>query len=146
MNIVETLNKLVAYKEDKEEKQKLEKKLYKEECEKYENIIRSMYDEMDQVITLYGIASQCFNKQHLTHMRMIVDGITYYPEGRFIVGIGRNDLILDKIEGYWKLKFDCIDCDTNNYQLALMKRFVEKFNKLKEELNEYVNNVMNGKI
>lgn len=143
MDISKTIEKLVVYKDDKKEKKELERKLYKEECEKYKNIIMSMRDEMDQVVTLYKVAEQCFNKQQLTHMRMIVDGITYSFEGRFLVGIGRNDLNLDKIEGYWRLNFDC---NTNNNQLALMKKFIEKFNKLKEELDKYVNNVIDGKI
>lgn len=143
MDISKTIEKLVVYKDDKKEKQELERKLYEEECEKYKNIIMSMRDEMDQVVTLYKVAEQCFNKQQLTHMRMIVDGITYGFEGRFSVGIGRNDLNLDKRESYWRLNFDC---NTNNNQLALMKKFIEKFNKLKEELDKYVNNVIDGKI
>ena len=143
MDISKTIEKLVVYKDDKKEKQELERKLYEEECEKYKNIIMSMRDEMDQVVTLYKVAEQCFNKQQLTHMRMIVDGITYGFEGRFSVVIGRNDLNLDKRESYWRLNFDC---NTNNNQLALMKKFIEKFNKLKEELDKYVNNVIDGKI
>lgn len=143
MDISKTIEKLVVYKDDKKEKQELERKLYEEECEKYKNIIMSMRDEMNQVVTLYKVAEQCFNKQQLTHMRMIVDGITYGFEGRFSVGIGRNDLNLDKRESYWRLNFDC---NTNNNQLALMKKFIEKFNKLKEELDKYVNNVIDGKI
>ena len=144
MDISKTIEKLVTYKDDKKEKKELERKLYKEECEKYKNIIMSMRDEMDQVLTLYTVAGQCFNNQQLAHMRMIVDGITYSSEGRFSVGIGKNDLNLDKVEeGYWKLNFDC---NTNNNQLALMKKFIENFNKLKEELDKYVNNVIDGKI
>lgn len=143
MDISKTIEKLVVYKDDKKEKQELERKLYEEECEKYKNIIMSMRDEMNQVVTLYKVAEQCFYKQQLTHMRMIVDGITYGFEGRFSVGIGRNDLNLDKRESYWRLNFDC---NTNNNQLALMKKFIEKFNKLKEELDKYVNNVIDGKI
>ena len=102
-----------------------------------------MFSWLDQVLTLYKVAGQCFNNQQLAHMRMIVDGITYSSEGRLSVGIGRNDLNLDKMEGYWKLNFDC---NTNNSQLALMKKFIENFNKLKEELDKYVNNVIDGKI
>ena len=35
MDISKTIEKLVVYKDDKKEKQELERKLYKEECEKY---------------------------------------------------------------------------------------------------------------
>ncbi len=144
MDIKTTIERLKDYKKDKEEKQRLEKKMYEQECERYENIILSMSKEMDEMLELKKIAKDCLDEKQFNYFIAESKSISFEDDEyyEFCIEVNGNLLRIYKngANGY-NLRFR-----ESDYHLKLMKIFVENFEKFKQEKIKYVNNVLDGKI
>lgn len=144
MDIKTTIERLKDYKKDKEEKQKLEKEMYKKECERYENIILSMSNEMDELLELRKIAKDCLDEKQFNFFITEYKSISFDKDSNEEFSVDINDKFLriykNRANGY-NLRFG-----EDDPHLVLMKTFVDNFEKFKQEKIEYVNKVLDGKI
>lgn len=144
MDIKTTIKRLKDYKKDKEEKQRLEKEMYEQECERYENIILSMSNEMDELLELRKIAKDCLDEKQFNFFITEYKSISFDKDSNEEFSVDINDKFLriykNRANGY-NLRFG-----EDDPRLVLMKTFVKNFEKFKQEKIKYVNNVLDGKI
>lgn len=130
MDILNAIEKLREYKDDKEEKQSKEQKLYEEQCRAYENIIQSMSNEMDQVLELKKIATKCLDSAKLYEFHHSGKSITFGKDNdSFICSVGNTQMDVVKVDKKYIMKFPSIQ-----NRLLFMKKFVEDFETFKKNL------------
>lgn len=137
MDISKTIEKLKRYKDDKEEKQRKEATLYEQECRKYQNIIQSMTDRLDQMLELEKIATKCLDSSELYEFRHSGKSITFGKDG-YRCEICNTQMEIVKVDKKYIMKFP----STQN-RLLFMKKFVEDFEIFEKNLIKLVDEVTN---
>lgn len=135
MDISKTIEKLKKYNDDKEEKQRKEAALYEQECSKYENIIQSMTDRLNQMLELEKIATKCLDSNKLYEFHHLGKSITFGKDG-YVCEIGNAQMEVVKGCNKYYLEFP----STQN-ELLFMKKFVEDFEIFEKNLIRLVDEV-----
>ncbi len=137
MDISKTIEKLKKYNDDKEEKQRKEAELYEQECSKYQNIIQSMTDRLDQMLELEKIATKCLDFSKLYEFKHSGKSITFGKDG-YVCKIGNTQMEVVKVGNKYYFKFP----STQN-RLLFMKKFVEDFEIFEKNLIKLVDEITN---